>query len=109
MLVVDTNIFIAQLGQLRQLAKVGNRGSVMDAVVIYIPWAVLRELDALKGRQSNAEGTDLGKSARAAINFVHELLRNNSRKVSASRTVVVVKTIHRCFYEKYLYSKVYLK
>ena len=46
--VVDTNIFVSQLAQLRRLMDHG--GEVGGAVVIYVPWAVFRELDVLKSR-----------------------------------------------------------
>ena len=47
--VVDTNIFVSQLAQLRRLMdQSGEVGG--GTVVIYVPWAVFRELDALKSR-----------------------------------------------------------
>ncbi len=86
MLVVDTNIFISQLKQLRQLVA-SHPGSPQESVTIYIPWAVLRELDALKKWNADGDGeaensSHLGRSARAAINFVHELLLSKSNRVS---------------------------
>ena len=47
--VVDTNIFVSQLAQLRRLLdRSGDVGG--GAVILYVPWAVFRELDALKSR-----------------------------------------------------------
>ncbi len=98
MLVVDTNIFISQLSQLRQLSR-AKAGSPQELVVIYIPWAVLGELDVLKSRHTpnnrdfreaeeeeeeedkGGRSAELGRKARAAINFVNELLGQKSDRV----------------------------
>ena len=97
MLVVDTNIFISQLSQLRQLSR-AKAGSPQELVVIYIPWAVLRELDVLKSRhtpnnrdfreaeeeeeeEKGGRSAELGRKARAAINFINELLGQKSDRV----------------------------
>ena len=51
--VVDTNIFVSQLAQLRRLLDRSSNGGDLGssgAVILYVPWAVFRELDALKSR-----------------------------------------------------------
>ena len=50
--VVDTNIFVSQLAQLRRLLDRSSNGGDLGggAVNLYVPWAVFRELDALKSR-----------------------------------------------------------
>ena len=48
--VVDTNIFSSQLAQLRRLLNRSGDVGGGGTVAIYAPWAVFRELDALKSR-----------------------------------------------------------
>ncbi len=103
---VDTNIFVSQLCQLRQLVDV-HPGSPQESVVVYVPWAVLRELDALKRRNDGDDGGvepgggwgrssgggNLGRRARDAINFIHHLLVSKSERVS--RDVSFVAALSR--------------
>jgi len=49
------------------------------AVILYVPWAVFRELDALKSREEE----DLARRARAAIRFLNELLTSRHPRVRA--------------------------
>lgn len=76
MIVVDTNIFIGQLSQLKQIL-----GS--ESVALYLPWVVVNELDRLKDYQE-----DRGRQARAAIGFIHKLLVDKSPKVCSLLTVL---------------------
>jgi rRNA-processing protein FCF1 len=70
--VVDTNIFIAELVQLRRLMQDPDVGG---SVVLYVPWAVNRELDNLKSRrrvdgdeEEDKKGVEkLARAARAAV------------------------------------------
>ena len=76
MVVVDTNIFISQLSQVNSLLQ----DEAFSQVVLYIPWAVMRELDTLKAKASE----EVKKRARDAINFLYKLLGGKSPRVSVT-------------------------
>lgn len=61
--VVDTNIFVSNLSELRLL--------VDDRHVLFVvPWVVVQELDGLK----SSSVSNIGSKAQNAIRFVHDLL-----------------------------------
>lgn len=82
--VVDTNVFIVGLDHLKSLLTDGN--GLGHGLIFYLPWAVVRELDNLKGRGNRSEGQQGGSnrnieaSARRAISFLlSELQRGNDK------------------------------
>ena len=72
--VVDTNIFIAQLVHVKNLVEDPR---LCQVVTLYVPWTVMRELDGLK--ESSKE--ELAANARRAIDFLYRLLVNKSSNV----------------------------
>ena len=54
------------------------------AVKVFVPWAVLDELDKLKlaGSRSNNPNVELELNARKAIGFLHEKLMSKNQMVS---------------------------
>ena len=68
-IVVDTNVFIGNLGQLKAFLE---SPLATDAnVILYVPWTVLRELDSLKKRM---------KQAPRAIDFLLEALKRERER-----------------------------
>eukprot|EP01023_Acetabularia_acetabulum_P009785 TRINITY_DN14428_c0_g2_i1.p1 TRINITY_DN14428_c0_g2~~TRINITY_DN14428_c0_g2_i1.p1 ORF type:complete len:545 (-),score=64.84 TRINITY_DN14428_c0_g2_i1:376-1833(-) len=65
--VIDTNVFISNLEDLKQLFLDLKENDVQNLKFL-IPWIVLCELDGLKKR----EGDDVGKLARDATHFLKE-------------------------------------
>ena len=72
-LVIDTNIFLAHLGELDELlARHANR------LLLSVPWTVLQELDYIKSSSSSGSSETgkfaLGKRARHAIGYISDVL-----------------------------------
>ena len=85
--VIDTNIFIAQLGMVEKLLNLnsnGNERNVVNRAKLYIPWAVLDELDHLKlaGKRPTNPNMKLEFNARKAISFLHQKLSSNNNQVN---------------------------
>ena len=84
--VIDTNIFIAQLRMIdKLLANYYNSFEEHGfAIKLFIPWAVLEELDKLKlaGSRSHNPNMELELNARKAIGFLHEKLMSKNPMVS---------------------------
>ena len=85
--VIDTNIFIAQLGMVDKLLNLNSNSSERDVVnstKLYIPWAVLDELDHLKlaGKRPTNPNMKLEFNARKAISFLHQKLSSNNHQVN---------------------------
>ena len=97
MVVVDTNVFISQLAQVRSLV---DSDSYSPRVIVYIPWSVLRELDILKARADGSEEKEgLRKSARDAINFIHKLLVTKNKRVRVClNRMFVIRDFHVLLY-----------
>ena len=83
---IDTNIFIAQLRMIdKLLANYYNSFEEHGfAIKLFIPWAVLEELDKLKlaGSRSHSPNMELELNARRAIGFLHEKLMSKNPMVS---------------------------
>ena len=84
-MVVDTNIFIAQLRIVEKLfvTFVENNDPKCYNLKIYVPWAVFEELDKLKmaGQRPHNPNMELEINARKAISFLHQKLFSKSKKV----------------------------
>ena len=85
--VIDTNIFIAQLGMVDKLLNLNSNSSERDVVnstKLYIPWAVLDELDHLKlaGKRPTNPNMKLEFNARKAISFLHQKLSSNNNQAN---------------------------
>lgn len=66
--VLDTNIFISNLGDLEAIAAKHR-----DDILFTVPWVVLQELDGLKSSSSS-----ISDKSKRAIRFIHTVLSNRS-------------------------------
>ena len=84
--IIDTNIFIAQLRMIEKLFSSYYNGHELHGFVlkIYVPWAVLEELDKLKsaGSRSLNPNMELQMNARRAIGFLHDKLVSKDKMLT---------------------------
>ena len=83
-IVLDTNIFISNLSQLKHVLS-----SSSQFILFAIPWIVLQELDRLKSANKYKNGdASLVHKAVKAIQFISNILdENNSSKVATNHTL----------------------
>lgn len=74
-LILDTNIFISNLEQLKDLHSKYN-----SKIIFYVPWVVLQELDHLKNKKSIEQYIFINQKAQEAIKFINSIL--DSKKSS---------------------------
>ena len=72
--------------KLLNLNSNGNERNVVNKAKLYIPWAVLDELDHLKlaGKRPTNPNMKLEFNARKAISFLHQKLSSNSHQVNSA-------------------------
>ncbi|KAB0796273.1 hypothetical protein PPYR_10334 [Photinus pyralis] len=75
-IVVDTNVFISNLGLIEELLSLEINGVVNPSIMI--PWTVIQELDYLK---DSIGENDLGRKAKMAIRFINEKLSAQDKQV----------------------------
>ena len=70
--------------KLLNLNSNGNERNVVNRAKLYIPWAVLDELDHLKlaGKRPTNPNMKLEFNARKAISFLHQKLSSNNNQVN---------------------------
>ncbi|KAI6657458.1 Transcriptional protein SWT1 [Oopsacas minuta] len=73
-LVIDTNILLSNLSFLMELRTILFPN--ISKILFLIPWVVLQELDYIKSSNPN-----LNKTARQAINFLHQEFNDRSKNV----------------------------
>ncbi|ODV89132.1 hypothetical protein CANCADRAFT_134077 [Tortispora caseinolytica NRRL Y-17796] len=73
-LILDTNFILSHLSLIDSILRV----SAENNIVIVVPWAVIRELDYLKNRESNGSesGLDVATMARRANRWLSNALGN---------------------------------
>ena len=90
--VIDTNIFIAQLRMIEKLFYKYLKASELHGydLKVYVPWAVLDELDKLKlaGSRAYNPNMELELNARKAIAFLHENLLSKNKMVSVLHLIL---------------------
>ncbi|TRY63720.1 hypothetical protein TCAL_04917 [Tigriopus californicus] len=75
MIVIDTNVYVSNLNRIKEILE--DKIFTMD-IRIFLPWTVLRELDALKSRKKTPE---LAQTAQTAIAFINRHLKINPSRI----------------------------
>lgn len=70
-MILDTNIFVANLPQLKDLNSL-----YLSKIVFYVPWVVVQELDQLKSKKSDEKYVLIKQKAQEAIRFINSILES---------------------------------
>ncbi|KAG8240365.1 hypothetical protein J437_LFUL002506, partial [Ladona fulva] len=83
-IVLDTNVLISDVKFVESLIE--NEFKGIGHPTLVIPWMVLKELDALKGKSAN-KNSALERNARRAIQFIHQCFNSHNPWVKGQSAV----------------------